>query len=438
MPPAAADLLHSLLGRLSPDSDSQHSSRGSPLRNGYYRIRCVGLVMLSVIPVILMGWVWARGTPKAPSAAVAMRDFPISIRPQPRPCLSIPIADLEEIRNQVQPVDARMSTSLYLHALRACGPGRVYHRGKLSSSDETLRLFADDAFSRRIFGTPLMVQTPFGIRCTPKMGKGAKESHRDFCLAVLSEQELPASFPMQVDGKSYTFRDFLADSIANFHLGQEEIEWSALAYALWLPPARTWTNKFGELFSFDDMALELMERPLKNATCTGAHVVQALIVLSRVDAEVCPVLSPSVRSELDGHLQEVVQTAKSTQAADGSWDVDWHKALTQDSGHETARKTYSVETGTSGGRLLATSHIVEWMLLLPDASWIPDERIYRAGQWLHHALKDVDPEFVADHFCPCTHGAIVLQLIRKPRDEVAAAQSPDIVPVSAFQEEKVQ
>jgi len=394
----------------------------------------LGLLLLTSIWLGAYRLLANRTSDVAPSLAV--RAVPISIHPHPQRCLPIADDDLQKIRDQVQPLDEGLSSSLYLHALRVFGPNCQYQRGKLSSSSDTLKLFADEAFSRKIFGSALMVPTPYGIRCTSDRSHGKRESHRDYCLAVLSEQGVPIDLPMNVGGKAFTFRDFLKDSIANFHLDQEEIEWTAMAYAMWLPPDRTWTNKFGQRFSFDQLATELLQRPLDRAVCAGGHVVQALIVLARVDDEECSILTPEVRSKVMGRLAESVREVEVTQAADGSWGPDWYERLLNHRNDAPAQRTWSIDNSAVEGRLLATSHIAEWLMYLPEELQVPDERLARSGRWLVAQLKDRDSEFVKKNFCPCTHGAIVLQLIRSTADEPVVDQPHDGVFLSVHMEDE--
>ena len=131
---------------------------------------------------------------------------------------------------------------------------------------------------------------------------------------------MPGSFPMSASGKPFTLHDLVADSIANFHLGQEEIEWTALTYISWLPPERQWTNKFGETFTFDQLATELMRRRFEEATCVGSHVVQAMVVLLRVDREVCSVLSQDVRTIMVKRLRDIVRVAEALNFRTGVGD----------------------------------------------------------------------------------------------------------------------
>ena len=60
-------------------------------------------------------------------------------------------------------------------------------------------------------------------------------------------------------------------------------------------------------------------------------------------------------------------------------------------------------------------------MLLPPELRVRDDLLQRAGQWLHAHLRDADPQFVRDNFCPCTHGAIVLELLNNPSGGKAVA-----------------
>jgi hypothetical protein len=391
---------------------------------GGQRWLCASLGLLFLVAAGLLGYQCATAKSSTLSSPLRLRTSPISISLHPQRCLRIAEEDLRKIRDQVQPLDEGLSASLYLHALRVFGLDFAYQRGPLASSRETLRLFSDDVFGRRILGTALLVTTPRGIRCTPHRNQGARESHRDYCLAVLSELGTPISFPITIAGKSFTFKDMLADSLANCHLGQEEIEWTALTYAMWLPPERTWVNKFGDSFSFDQLAVELMQRPLDETTCAGTHVVQAMIVLARVDREECAILSPEVRSKLLDRLATIVREIEATQAADGSWGPDWCGRLVDraDAGYE--KGDWSVDSGGVEARLLATSHIPELLMLLPEELRLSEERLARSGGWLHAQLKGVSSDFVRSNFCPCTHGALVLQRICRRADESVVDRAP--------------
>src|SRR5262249_33366061 len=106
----------------------------------------------------------------------------------------------------------------------------------------------------------------------------------------------------------------------------QELEWTAVAFGLYLPPAMAWTNRFGQTTDFDALARELMGRPLARASCAGTHTLYALAMLFRSDALV-PVLSPNVRADLRELLTRVAAEVASGQREDGSFDPHWHQRV---------------------------------------------------------------------------------------------------------------
>lgn len=115
-----------------------------------------------------------------------------------------------------------------------------------------------------------MVRTRTGIRSNPLcVALGGTEKHRDQLLASVAEVGLPLSLPVQIDGETFALRELLRDSIANFHLQQEEIPWTAIAYTLYLPPQRAWVNKLGERTTFDELAEAVIAVPPHKSSCGG-------------------------------------------------------------------------------------------------------------------------------------------------------------------------
>src|SRR6185437_11410072 len=141
-----------------------------------------------------------------------------------------------------------------------------------------------------------------------RLATAGDESHRDQGLACLAQLGLPLSHPLQVDGLPYALKDVLQDSLANFDMHQKELEWTGMAYALYLPPLRQWRNRFGQSFSFDDLTEELLGRSLLHSPCGGSHRLILLTTLHRLDKQ-HPILSAKVRIELDQFLKKAVEQA---------------------------------------------------------------------------------------------------------------------------------
>src|SRR6185437_15422714 len=72
-------------------------------------------------------------------------------------------------------------------------------------------------------------------------------------------------------GGTHAVRELLEDTLANFDRRERELEWTAEALALYLPPQREWSDKYGNRHTLDEVAEELLNRPLSSsfANCRG-------------------------------------------------------------------------------------------------------------------------------------------------------------------------
>jgi len=263
------------------------------------------------------------GTILGPDAVHLLRTDPICFSPAVPGGFQIPPEDLARILRQVEPQGRDMTASVCLHVLAVHGLEATFRHERLTSGREILRLFTDDASGKAYFGSPAMVCTRYGIRPAIHGASGAsQEWHYDQTLGCLAGLGIPLSLPIRIGGAEYCLREALRDSLASFELRQGELEWTVVAYASYLPPYRSWVNKFGEPCSFDDLTEALLGRDFTKGSCSGCHIVEAMIKLLRVNREVAEVLSPEVSARLAARLGEVVRVVLSRQEADGSWGPD--------------------------------------------------------------------------------------------------------------------
>jgi hypothetical protein len=338
------------------------------------------------------------------SGSAERRGAPLRIEPARQPLIRMSAEEARWLDAQISPPpNASASVSECYHLLRAHGVNGRFAHPDVSSFQRIIDLLTNEKESLRYFGRPALVRTRHGVRFPTKgetsgPGEGALEAHRDQGLAVLAEQGFPLSHPLSVAGESYALVDVLLDSISSFHLQQRELSWTALAYALYLPPTREWTNKYGEKYGFDDLTRELIKRSFDEESCAGTHLLYAMTILDRVNAQT-PILSDTVRAELRGRLQTAIEHAIRSQSQDGSWPIAWYDPPSQ----------RERNAGESDGRLLATGHLAEWMLYLPDDLRIDGEVMRRAGCWLNQRLREVAPEEHWRSVCPFTHAVCVVK-----------------------------
>ncbi len=188
------------------------------------------------------------------------------------------------------------------------------------------------------------------------------------------------------------------DVKANFAL-DGELYWDAIAITLLLAPERTWTGKFGELFSFDELAGALVAASFDDSPCSGTHKLIALAILLRADAET-PLLSDPARRSVRDTLARAVELLSRTQLPDGAWQSDWYSRVDNTSLPPLA-------TTNPANHLITTGHHLEWLILLPPDLQISRSTLVLAADRCASLLRllSADDASVQAHFCPLVHAA---------------------------------
>jgi len=294
-----------------------------------------------------------------------------------------------------------------LHLMRIFGKDARLQINGFPSPISLLSLLTDEELSRKCIGTPTLVRTKYGIRfptASPAVrgSTPGDEAHRDQCLACFAEFGIPLSQRIVAGQQASTLRCVLEDSLANFHLQQDEIAWTSLAYALYLPPVKQWKNRYGRVYCFDDLAKELLHRGLEGS-CGGTHQLISLTILLRVDND-SPILSGEERTAVQTYVSQLVNLATRSQDSDGSWSVHWNHTPDQKPG---LGERSAADTPQS--RLLITGHLAEWMTHLPVDCKMPEATREAALSWLRQRLKRLDARQFWDEFCPYTHAICAIR-----------------------------
>lgn len=352
------------------------------------------------------------------ATADTAREVPLRIGPHPRPVLAVRPEDRGWVGQRIRPFDRRHNQmGLCLHVLRVHGLTARFTEGDLPSSAAILDLLTDAEAGRQYFGNPPFIRTRSGVRYPTVLRNapapsGAWESHRDQVLGAFGELGIPLTQPLRFADTTLSVREVLRDSIANYHARQDELMWTGLGYALYLPPRRGWLNRFGERASFDELVTALLDRPLDKSSCAGTHLLYTLTVLARADQQQ-PVLTDPIRERLWQRLREALAVALATQEPDGSWALDWNKALLP----EAKGPREAPDVNNLPDRLLTTGHLAEWLLYLPEELAVPDSCLRRAGSWLYERLRVATPDDILRDFCPYTHAARVVLLVMYTPEE---------------------
>ncbi len=232
--------------------------------------------------------------------------------------------------------------------------------------------------------------------------RGERSEHRDQTLATLAESNVRLDSTIDTQEGIFPVADLLATSISEFHLDQDEISWSASAYASYLPPQTVWWNRYGEKYSFDTLVKEMMNRKLNRESCQGLHMVMVLTKILKVDRKMA-ILAPEVRLALSAYLRCKLTEAVSSQLEDGSWPLLW-----SESGYHGVFEYTPVNDDLN--RLLVTGHMLEWFHLLPTDIKPPSDVLRTGCLWLLSNLRTSSRDAINKNFCPYTHAVLSLYL----------------------------
>jgi hypothetical protein len=307
-----------------------------------------------------------------------------------------------------------------LHAIRVFGPdmpvnlpGRSNALPECSNAVRAIDVILDHSLAKLYFGGDVpLISTRDGVRCEVVVRRDSarldsREAHSGQLLAVLAESGISLSTPLTTAMGQFQVRDILNDLSANFTLRQSELEWTAVAFALYLPPQRQWTDKFGAHISFDDLAEALLSAPMDGpgVACQGTHVLHALTVMYLADIRK-PIFSATKRAAVHDRLAHSASAAVSLQAASGEW------APAGQSAPDDAR---AIESSVLTRRCVTlTGHNLEWMTLLPDSMAPPEAVVQHAMHWIKDELDSAKLSEIKEAYCPYSHCARMLDLLSQP------------------------
>ena len=303
---------------------------------------------------------------------------------------------------------ARLDASLLMHLQSLLGPAAtVTLAGDALKDDKEVAistLLLSGRLSHRYFGNALLIRSAQGIRARDpglqRKIRGA-EAHRDQLLSHLGGIGLPISTEIECVGYQGTIAEMICDSMDHFDIQQKELEWTTLAYLHYMTHIDTWRDRFGARHSFDDIAQELLSRPLVGASCNGIHILIALSAIVQVDNN-RSILSPETRGRVLDRLGRSMAVAIDMQREDGCWDP---LCIYRFPGSRRAGSTAlePVIEDSKSVRQSITSHLVLWINALPPEITCPAGVQEGAAAWLSESIVGLSPDKFWDDYCTNTH-----------------------------------
>jgi hypothetical protein len=293
----------------------------------------------------------------------------------------VPDDGLRDLLSNLAPSWYSFKTARVLHAFRLWGPHAVFparlfthpFESRVFSGAELAAYLLDHrAYRKTVPGeAPLLIRTPYGVTVRTYVADAIGNfagglAHNDDLLTACGEVDLPTDAPVYTPGGPATVGDMVRDTVARFTISQE-LEWSAEALARYLAPRRSWSNRFGEAFSFDDAAAALLRKTPGEGACAGIHVPYSLTCLYRIH-EQHPILSGPTRDRIARYLKAVSLMVVAARQGAGHWSARWAPGV-------KAEPNPAAEIFTG---VVSTGHHLEWIALAPPDLRPPRDSIGRA------------------------------------------------------------
>jgi len=316
--------------------------------------------------------------------------------------------DLAAVLKQVLPKFPReqLKPNFVEHAVRIWGVDIQFDDPEVLDGAELRDFLTDHGQYSRSWANqnvaPLLNVRPTGIAIRYGLEPGASV-HHDHWLASLTEAGVALNSPVYGPGRrNATIGDVLSESLRDFQLDESEVEWTAMAFGLWLPPTKEWQGANGRHYTFDLIVDRLVRGQRLQGVCSGTHRVYSLMLLVRLDDEF-DILSDSGRAIAYSYLEEVRDNIIAAQLADGQWPSNWAD------GADAAAKPIEEEQYQ---QVIATGHHLEWLAIAPKDLHPPDEQIGRAARWVIDATVAQTPAEILERYTFFTHVGNALALWR--------------------------
>ncbi len=391
------------------------------------RISREQILVVQLIAVLALVGSWARasavtrqqlidevGGPRHAPVVTVPRETALTIDPLYDDPEVVSDEELAAVLAKIRPKFARekLKSNHVEHALRTWWLNAKFRDPKVMSGEALKDFLVDHGQFLASWGEgvkPILQDRPNGVAI--RWGKEECASvHHDHWLASLTEAGIQLHDPVFVppsrrypSNRRREIADVLQEALRDFRLDESEVEWSALAFGLWIAPQKTWTTRDGRELSFDLLAERLMRGHKRFGVCSGTHRVYSLMVLVRLDDE-HDILSDARREEIMEHLRSVRDLITASQFPDGHWPSNWSEgadALTKPASDELFKK------------VIATGHHLEWLAIAPPELHPPREQILKAADWAIQTTVEQSESDILQRYTFFSHVGNALALWRK-------------------------
>jgi hypothetical protein len=178
---------------------------------------------------------------------------------------------------------------------------------------------------------------------------GLGQGHQDQFIAEMAQWSMPADRKILVNGKAYTFMDFVNFSQANARVTQnQELSWSIIIVAQYKGLDAEWKNPSHEKLHFNDIVQYELNQSIENAACGGTHRLFGLSWVYHLHLQKGG-KTEGIWQGVADKTKKYAELAKKYQNPDGTFSTSFFKGP----GNEKDKNL----------RINTTGHILEWLAL---------------------------------------------------------------------------
>jgi hypothetical protein len=267
---------------------------------------------------------------------IKARDFPLQVAPLPGLADCVTDEQILVVLKASLPLWHPPSVPSLVHELKLWGKEAVFTKDQVGGEGRSDQMMVETLLSDPLCrehtvrlgdgdGGPYLIDSSYGIHPIQSGSYDAieyrAETHFGKLTMLMGLTNVPLLTPVTTaSGRVGTVADILQDTIMNFGW-EQELEFVGCSLAYWIPPERSWTNKFGETFTFDELMERLLDEPLGKGCCGGTHVPYTVVTLLRINEQV-PILDAKVQAKAEKWLQHLAEVLEKTQEPDGTWRHD--------------------------------------------------------------------------------------------------------------------
>jgi hypothetical protein len=195
--------------------------------------------------------------------------------------------------------------------------------------------------------------TAQGLDVETMPGTFVGQGHQDQFVAEMVEWGVAPERKFVVDGKDYTFDDFLRYSKARASVKQsqpqpQELEWAIVIISTRYGTDISWTNAAGEELRFEDLMRAEVDKDVDKAACGGTHLLFGLTWAYHLHLQKGGQMT-GVWKDVADRIALYKRRAREQQNVDGSFSTEYFR----DRG----------SAPDMGQRIATTGHIFEWLAL---------------------------------------------------------------------------